>query len=139
MYSDFEQDLILACKCHYGEKGIEKVIRDYIGYSENQEVKINSIYHFISDLYIKMVENNHLRLYSLLVDQLSPNRIYDKNHTEYVYNRINYSLYDFPKILCDHMIGEIQGVQVIKDGKVLIELHEKNKKFKDKKDCETKI
>lgn len=129
MYTDFEQDLILACKCHYGENGIEKVIRDYIGYSENQEITINSTYHFISELYKKMVENNHLKLYFLL-DRLSPNHIYDYQNRN-LFNNSQYSLYDFPKIIVDHMRAEIQGVRVRDDNRI-IELHETKEKFKDK-------
>jgi hypothetical protein len=133
MYTDFEQDLILACKNWYGEKGIEKVIRDYIGYAENQELTLYSTYHFISELYVKMVENGHLKLYFLLQDRLSPRHIYDKDHTEYIYNNHNYSLYDMPRVICDHMIAEIQGVSVLKDnGETLIKLHDINEKFLDK-------
>lgn len=50
MYTEFEQDLIIACKCHYGDNGIEKVIRDYIGYSEYQKIYLDSKYHFVSQM-----------------------------------------------------------------------------------------
>jgi hypothetical protein len=136
MYTNFEQDLILACKCHYGENGIEKVIRDYIGYAEDQEITLDSKYHFISELYVKMFENKHLKLYFLLQDRLSPRHIYDHEHRENVLNRHNYSLYDFPRIVCDHMIAEIQGVKVYNSEKneIIIELHEPDEKFKDKEE-----
>lgn len=139
MYTDFEQDLILACKCHYGEQGIEKVIRDYIGYSEDQEITLDSKYHFISELYMKMVENKHLKLFILLRDRLSPRHIYDQKNMKYIINNVNYSLYELPRIICDHMVAEIQGVRVLKDGgEVLIELHKNNEKFIDKEEGNVK-
>ena len=141
MYTEFEQDLILACKGWYGENGIEKVIRAYIGYSEAQDITIDSKYHFISELYVKMVENKHLKLFFLLQNRLSPRHIYDSKNMRYVYNTTNYNIYDIPRIVCDHMIAEIQGVQVKeqdKDGNyyTMIEIHEAKEEFKDKEACE---
>lgn len=132
MYTDFEQDLILACKCHYGENGIEKVISDYVGYTEEHEVTIDSKYHFISELYVKMVENRHLKLSILLQNKLSPGNIYDIKNKGYVSYYENYSIRDVSRIICHQMISEIQGVRVRDGDKVLIELHECNEKFKDK-------
>jgi hypothetical protein len=139
MYTGFEQDLILACKCHYGSKGIEKVIRDYIGYGENQEIKLDSKYHFISELFLKLCNNGHLK-YIYLLDRLSPRNIYDQKHMEFPLSKVNYNLYDLPRIVCDHMIGEIQGVRVKDGNKVLIELHENNKKYiEEEKDEKNEI
>lgn len=131
IYSDFEQDLILACKCHYGDNGIKKVIADHVGYIEPSKIKLDSIYHFISELYIKMVENNHLKAECLLKDRLSPRHIYDQKNFGFN-NKKDYTLYDIPRIICDHMIGEIQMVQVKDSEKnlIIIDLHEPNLKFK---------
>lgn len=134
MYTDFEQDLILACKNWYGENGIEKVIRDYIGYAENQEITIDSKYHFISELYDKLCNNGHLKLTCLLY-RLSPRRIYDHKNRS-LFNNLKYSLYDFPNIVCDHMVGEIQGMRIKDDNSTLIEIHEAKDKFIDKEDVE---
>lgn len=131
MYTDFEQDLILACKNWYGENGIEKVISDYVGYIKPEEVTLDSKYHFIFELYLKLCEAGNLKLRCLL-SELSPRRIYDIKHSKHIINNHNYRLYEFPRLLCDKMISEICNVTVIKNDNVLIELHNANPKFIEK-------
>jgi hypothetical protein len=129
MFDDMEQDLILACKMHYGENGVEKVISDYVRYKKPEEVELDSKYHFISNLYVKLVKDGHLNISCLLNDRLSPRRIFDHNNRT-LYNNKAYGIYEFPKILCDHMVGEIQGVKVRDGDNILIELHEAKQKYK---------
>lgn len=133
MFDEMEQDLILACKNWYGEKGIDKVISTYCGY-DIEHVNLNVRYSFISKLYSKLCGEGHCKLTSLF-NELSPNRIYDWKHTEQVINNHNYSLYDFPKLLCDKMISEICGIQVRDDDKILVELHEVDSRSKEDSDA----
>jgi len=112
MYNEFEQDLILACKCWYGDNGIDKVIQDAIGYDRDQYVSIHSKYHFISQLYIKLIENKHLMLYNL-IEHFKPSRI------------DAYSMYE-------KMCSEIMNLKIKNDsGLVIVELHEPNEKYKE--------
>jgi hypothetical protein len=115
MYTDFEQDLILACKFWYGENGIDKVIADAIGYGEEQEVSIHSKYHFISQLYLKLIENKHLFLYNL-IDRFKPSKFHDVCNHDGMY---------------DVMRSEISGLRVKNEDKTIIELHTANEKYRE--------
>lgn len=119
MYSEFEQDLILACKGWYGDNGIDIVLRDYCGWSDEYPIPKDSIYHFISNLFIKMVNNNHLRLGSFF-DSMSPNRIFD-------FEKQTFTIWEIPMKLCQQMKSEISCVKVKNDnGEWIVKLHEPN-------------
>jgi hypothetical protein len=122
-----ESDLVLACKAWYGDKGVEKVIGHYCNY-DPEHCDIRSKYHFISELIVKLIDNGHLRL-TTLINELSPMNIngfaeMDKDlaASNKIYNR---------------MVSMICGLQINeqdKDGNyyALIELHEVNEKFREK-------
>jgi hypothetical protein len=133
MFDEMEQDLILACKSWYGSNGIEKVISSYCGY-DIKHVNSRAKYHFISELFLKLCNNNHIKITGLLYD-LSPDHIFDFNHPECAFNNHKYSLYDLPNIICDKMISAICNLEVYDGNKVLIELHEASDKFIDRFKC----
>lgn len=129
---EMEQDLVLACKSWYGKTGIEKVISTYCGY-DIEHVNLDAKYHFISELYLKLCKEGHLRFKNLLYE-LSPEHIFDWKHTERVINNHNYSLYDFPRLLCDKMVSEICSIKVREGNNVLVELHDADPRFKEKEE-----
>lgn len=117
-FTQMEQDLILACKGRYDENhmlGIKKVIGNYCDY-DYENVEESSIYHFISELYVKLLDNNHLSFRSFLL-----NAHYDFEEEPLLYS----------------MIREIMLMRVIRiDGVVLIELNHKNDDFYINKEME---
>lgn len=124
---NMEQDLILACKNWYGDKGIDKVISHYCGYNI-ECVNLHARYHFISELYLKLCDNNNLK-YLCLLDRVSPRRIYDPENRVDAFNPYHYNLSDFPRIILNHMVEEIQGLEVKNNDIVLVKIHEANEMF----------
>ena len=129
MYSDFEQDLILACKGWYGDNGIDIVLRDYCGWADEYPLPKDSVYHFLSILFIKMVNNNHLRL-GMFFDNLSPSRIFD-------FEKKSFTLCDISMKICQQMKSEISGVQVkTNKGEWIVRLHDPNPAWSVRKPIE---
>ena len=127
--NEMESDLILACKHHYGNTGIEKVIANYCGYNVKY-CDFGAKYHFISELLIKLIESGHLRL-SCFIDELSSRNIegfggMDKTSdvSAKVYNRMV------------SMIDKLKVQEHDKEGNwyILVELYKVNEKFKDKEE-----
>lgn len=110
-FDEMEQDLILACKCHYNLDriaGIKSVIGYYCHYPY-QQVTLKTIYHFISELYIKLIDNHFLSIRSLL------------QHT---------GLAEIKKTIIECMILEIQLMTVNnEDGNPIIKLKDTNDKI----------
>lgn len=126
---EMESDLVLACKCYYGDNGVEKVIGYYCGY-EPEDCSLDSKYHFISELLMKLIENGNLRL-GHLISELSPRHINGLGEM--------YKTLDVAEKVYKRMFSMIQGLKVKerdKDGNYydLVELHELNEKFIEKEE-----
>lgn len=125
-----ESDLVLACKHHYGNTGVEKVVGDYCGY-DPEHCNLDAKYHFVSELLMKLIETGHLRL-SHFLDELSPRHIDGFGGMD--------QSYDAATKVYNRMVSMIFGLKVAErdsEGNyyTLVELHELNEKFKDKEKC----
>lgn len=126
---EMEQDLILACKCHYGHNGIEKVIAHYCRY-EPEHCDMGAKYHFISELIVKLIDNGNIRI-SYLIDQLSPRNI---NGFCSMDEKLSASEKVYKRMVS--IINNINVKEQDKDGNYydLIELHDADPRFKEKEE-----